>query len=95
MNRKLIVHADNARRHTAKVALDAMEGNAMKRAPHPPYSPDLAPSEFYLFGHVKQLLRGYEFADRETFLHAIEDISTGIEKVMLENVFLSWMERLR
>jgi hypothetical protein len=25
----------------------------MKQAPHPPYSPDLAPSDFFLFGYVK------------------------------------------
>jgi hypothetical protein len=40
-NRKLTVHADKARPHAAKVTLDFMEGNAMKRATHPPYSPDL------------------------------------------------------
>jgi hypothetical protein len=51
-----------------------MERNAMKRARYPPLSPDLAPSDFYLFGHANQILRGYEFADREALLHAIEDI---------------------
>ncbi|UYV75663.1 hypothetical protein LAZ67_13000946 [Cordylochernes scorpioides] len=28
---------------------------------HPPYSPDLAPSEYYLFGHLKRFLRGMTF----------------------------------
>jgi transposase len=74
MNRKFIMHADNARPHTANVVLDFMERNAMKRAPHPPHSPDLASSEFCLFDHLKQLLRGHEFADREVLLYAIEDI---------------------
>jgi hypothetical protein len=94
-NRKFIVRADGARPHTAKVTLGFMEHKAMKRAPHLPYSLDLALSDFYLFGHVKQLLRGYEFADREAPLHAIADILRDIEKVIFENVFLSWMERLR
>jgi hypothetical protein len=94
-NRKLIVHPDKARPRTEKVTLDLMERNRMKRAPHPLYSADLVPPDFYLFGHVKQLLRGYEFADREALLHAIEDILRGIEKVTLEDVFLSWMEKLR
>jgi hypothetical protein len=62
-NRKLVVHADHERPHTAKVILDLMELNAMKTVPHPPYSPDLALSDFYLFGHAEQLLRRYEFAD--------------------------------
>jgi hypothetical protein len=47
-NRKLIVDADDAHPDTPKVTLDFMEHNATKRAPHPPYSPDLDPSDFYL-----------------------------------------------
>jgi hypothetical protein len=66
----------------------------MKRVSHLPYLPDFAPSDFYLFGHVKQLLSGYEFADREVLLQVTEAIMRGIEKVILEDVFLSWMERL-
>jgi hypothetical protein len=57
-----------------------MEHDAMTIAPHPAYSPDLSTSYFYLFGHVKHLLRGYEFADREALLHAIKDVLRGIEK---------------
>jgi hypothetical protein len=72
-----------------------MERNAMIGAPHPSYSPDLASSDFYLFGHGKQILRGSEFADREALLHAIGNILGGIDKVILEDVFLSWMEKLR
>ena len=29
--------------------------------PHPPYSPDLAPSHFHLFGPLKESLRGRKF----------------------------------
>jgi hypothetical protein len=50
---KLIVHADNARPHTAKMTSQFMEQNSMQRAPHSAYSLDLAPSDFYLFGYVK------------------------------------------
>jgi hypothetical protein len=32
--------------------------NQMKLAPHPPYSPDLASSDFFLFGNVKGKLMG-------------------------------------
>jgi hypothetical protein len=52
----------------------------MKRAPHSPYSLDLSPSDFTLFGHVAELLRRHEFADREALLHAIEDFLRAIEK---------------
>jgi histone-lysine N-methyltransferase SETMAR len=29
--------------------------------PHPPYSPDLAPSDFHLFGPLKESLQGRKF----------------------------------
>jgi histone-lysine N-methyltransferase SETMAR len=55
---KLIVHSDNARPHTATQTRDFSEAYGMDQAPHPPYSPDLAPSGFYLFGYLKERLQG-------------------------------------
>jgi histone-lysine N-methyltransferase SETMAR len=93
-NRKLIVHADTGGPHTAKMTLQFMEQNSMQRAPHPAYSPDLAPSDFYLFGSIQQLLSGCQFSDQDSLLQAVSDILVGIEKVTLESVFHNWMERL-
>jgi hypothetical protein len=60
--RKLLVHADNARSHTAKLSTRYFHENRMKSEPRPLYSPDLAPSDVYLFGYVKMsrrpLIRG-------------------------------------
>jgi histone-lysine N-methyltransferase SETMAR len=92
-NRKLIVHADNARPHTAETTWQFMEQNLMQRAPHPAYSPDLAPSDYYLFGYVKQLLSVCQFADQDSLLQAASNILVGIEKVTLENVFHNWVKR--
>jgi hypothetical protein len=36
--RKLLVYADNARPHTAKLSTQYFNENRMKSAPHPPYS---------------------------------------------------------
>jgi hypothetical protein len=47
-DRKLIVDTDNARQHTARVTVEFLTHNGMKRARHPPHSPDLACSGFYL-----------------------------------------------
>jgi hypothetical protein len=94
-DRKLIVHSDNARPHTAKKALDFFEQNRMERAPHPPYSPDLAPCDFYRFGYVKGLLAGSEFADRTELEQAVMAILDRIEKGTLGEAFLTWMAKLR
>jgi hypothetical protein len=66
----------------------------MKRAPYPPYSPDLAPCDFYLFDYIKRLLAGREFADRSELLQAVMIILNSIEKVTLKEVFLTWMRKL-
>jgi hypothetical protein len=53
-----MVAADNASRHTADESQQFMAPNGMVIIAHLPYSPDRAPSDFYLFGHVKGLLMG-------------------------------------
>jgi transposase len=47
--RSLVMHADNARPHTAKVTRALCDDKFLRIAPHPPYSPDLASSDFLLF----------------------------------------------
>jgi len=39
---------------------------------HPPYSPDLAPSDFHLFGPIKDHLRGHKFADNNEVMDAVQ-----------------------
>jgi transposase len=59
----MIVRADNAVPDVAKCVTYYMDHNPLKIAPHPPYSPDLAPADFYLFGYVKHQLQGHEFTE--------------------------------
>jgi len=40
--------------------------------PHPPYSPDLAPSDFHLFGPLKDALHGTRFEDDESVIHEVK-----------------------
>ena len=45
----VLLQQDNARVHTCKVAMDDVERNGYELIPHPAYSPDLAPSDVFLF----------------------------------------------
>jgi hypothetical protein len=67
----------------------------MNSAPHPPHSPDLAPSNFYFFGYVKRCLAGLSFENADQLLAAVEGVLEGIEKATLRAVFLEWMDRSR
>jgi hypothetical protein len=61
---------------------------------HTPYSQDLALSDFYLFGHVKGLLRGELFETGERLLSTVDSILRSLEKSTLTKVFLEWMRSL-
>jgi hypothetical protein len=90
---KLWLHADNARPYMSKVSTDYITRNGMKRAPHPRYSPDLAPSDFCLFGYVKRKLMGYR-AENESELFVRIGVSLAeIRRDVLNAVFSSgWID---
>ena len=44
LSKGVLLQQDNARVHTCKVAMHAVERNGYELIPHPAYSPDLAPS---------------------------------------------------
>jgi histone-lysine N-methyltransferase SETMAR len=58
----LLLH-DNAPSHKSRVASAAIRECGFEELNHPAYSPDLAPSDFYLFANLKQHLRGRKFKD--------------------------------
>jgi hypothetical protein len=77
-HRKMIVHADNAGPHVAKCVTEYMDHNSLKRAPHPPYSPDLAPPDFYLFGYAEYQSQEHEFTEGPGLASAISEILNRI-----------------
>ena len=72
-----LLQQDNARVHTCKVAMDAVERNGYELKPHPPYSPDLAPSDFFLFPKLKKDIPGLHFRSDEKVVAAIEEWVNG------------------
>ena len=67
VNRKgvLFLH-DNARPHVAKVTREKIKDLSWEVLPHPPYSPDLAPSDFHLFRSLQNHLADINFVDEES-----------------------------
>jgi histone-lysine N-methyltransferase SETMAR len=54
---------DNAAVHAAGVTQAAILDCDFQQIDHPPYSPDIAPSGYYLFGYLKKDLCGRRFND--------------------------------
>jgi hypothetical protein len=61
--------------------------NSIVTAGHPPYSPDLAPSDFWLFGHIKTVLAGCVFNDVDQFLEVVIESLNQIQASELQFVF--------
>ena len=68
---------DNARVHTCKVAMAAVERNGYKLISHPAYLPDLAPSNFFLFPNLKKDIRGCHFRSDEEVVTAVKEWVNG------------------
>ncbi|KAI6648231.1 Transposase [Oopsacas minuta] len=62
---------DNASSHTAKLTKNFLDVEGLELLPHPPYSPDLAPCDFWLFPKVKIYLQGKDF-------NTLQALGTGL-----------------
>ena len=66
---KVLLHQDNAPSHKSLVAMAAISTACFELLDHPPYSPDLAPSDYRLFPKLKEHLHGKKFSsDNEVML---------------------------
>ena len=65
---------DNARPHTAALTMETLRKLKWDVLPHLPYSPDLAPSDFYLFGPLKEFLGGKKFQSTNEITQACKKI---------------------
>ncbi|GBP67182.1 PiggyBac transposable element-derived protein 3 [Eumeta japonica] len=70
--RRIILHHDYGSYHTSAETVSFLEGQKIELTDHPPYSPDLASNDFYLFPSVKNKLRGQRFSSREEAVDAFE-----------------------
>ena len=62
----ITIHLDNARLHMSHATREEIARQAWNIIPQLPYSPDLAPSDFHLFGPLKDGFRGeHSKADAE------------------------------
>ncbi|KFD56277.1 hypothetical protein M513_02732 [Trichuris suis] len=93
LSRKVLLLHDNAPAHRAKVALAAIQQCGFGQIDHPPYSPDLAPSDYFLFGNLKQHLRGTVFSDDNELKSAVQDYLNSRDKNFFFNGLMNLKSR--
>ena len=77
LSKGVLLQQDKARVRTCKVAMDAVERNGYELIPHSACSPDLAPSDFFLFPNLKKDIRGLHFQSDEEVVTAFEEWVNG------------------
>ena len=85
-------HWDNAPVHTAAVVRDWLAAHNYQMIQHPPYLPDLAPADFFLFPKVKEQLAGITLT-QQSFRSTWDRVLKTISAAEFATAFLRWHER--
>ena len=89
---KIYFQHDNAKPHVAKVVNAKLQELGWELLPHPPYSPDLAPSDYHLFRSLSNDLRDRKFIEEKDLKMYLKDFfdskshefySNGIHKLAM------------
>jgi hypothetical protein len=65
---------------------------SIERAPHPPYSPDISPCDFWLFGMLQHKMRDREFQSEQAILSAVVKMWNDLTFADVQCAFPEWME---
>ncbi len=82
--RTFLLHHDNATPHTGVLTLAALGENHMEMIPHPPYSLDLAPNDYFLYPELKAQMHGRAFRTIQEVQQAAEAILKSIPQHKFE-----------
>ena len=85
----ILLH-DNARSHIKKNVNEKLNEFKWEVLPHPPYSPDLAPSDSHIFLSLQKFLNGKIFKNK----HELENDITTFFESKSTNFYARWIKKL-
>ena len=86
----VLLMQDNASPHSSERTQAALRDLQFETLPHPPYSPDLSPCDYWLFGPMKKYLKGRRFENLQQLSSSVSQwvrstpetfFRAGIEKL--------------
>ena len=86
-------HQNNAPVHNSILVKDYLTQMGIKTVPHPPYSPDLAPCDFWLFPKLKENLRGNRYSTSEDMKEALTRVLNTLTQENFQGAFQKLLER--
>lgn len=88
-----ILHHDNAPSHGSMLVKEFLAKQMVPTLPQPPYSPDLAPADFFLFPRLKSHLKGHHFGTVENVQAAVTSVLKDIHVQEFQASFRAWQSR--
>ena len=88
-----ILHHDNAPSHTCLLVTEELAKHSRATLPQPPYSPDTAPPDFFLFPKIKRALKGTRFGTLEAVQLATARALDALRVVDFQGAFGNWKIR--
>ena len=70
--KKVLFHQDNTSCHKSITTMVKLHELYFELLPQPSYSPDSAPSDYYLFADLKRILQGKRFGSNEEVIAETE-----------------------
>ena len=92
-NNSWLSHHDNAPAHSSLLVRNFLAKNNTVIMPQPPYSPDLAPCDFFLFPRLKSPMKGRRFAKFEEIKTESRRELKDIPKSAYQKCFEDWKKR--
>ena len=89
-----MLHYDNAFAHTALNIRQFLAERNITTLEHPPYSPDLAPCDFFLFPNIKSVLKGTHFSNIDSMKMAATTELKKIPENDFQECFKSWKRQM-
>lgn len=93
--RGMLLHHDNAPAHKAQVVVDFLASEHIQEVGHPPYSPDLAPCDFFVFPNVKRLMRGVRYESPKEAVDAFRELIESLPSSSWSSCWTKWFERMQ
>ena len=85
-----LLHHDNAPAHTAVLTQQLLAANKIPVIPHPLFSPDLAPCDFFLFYKMKFKLKGRRFDTIEDNQAETQKVLDTLTEKNFQDAFQKW-----
>ncbi|GFO15713.1 histone-lysine N-methyltransferase SETMAR [Plakobranchus ocellatus] len=96
LRRGVVLQHDNATPHSANLTQQWLQRYGWEILPHPAHSPDLAPSDFHLFGPLKRHLGGMAFETEDDLISELrnwfDNLDVDFFRVGINSLLSRWQK---